>query len=86
MRPLFRLAEQGVVEPFVVASVVEAFEAGVAFEAGGFVTEPLAHIPDLSIKWRVELCQKAGVNIFAARHDWIPQDDCGYIFDECRPQ
>jgi hypothetical protein len=40
----------------------------------------------LSIKERVELCQKAGVNIFAARHDWIPQDDCGIIFDECRPQ
>lgn len=35
----------------------------------------------LSISERVELCQDAGVCIFAARHNWIPSDDSGYIFE-----
>lgn len=37
----------------------------------------------LPIKYRVELCQEAGVSIFAARHDYIPCDDSGYIFERC---
>jgi len=41
---------------------------------------------DLSIKERVELCQDAGVSVFAARHDFIPQEDIGFIFDRCRPE
>ena len=39
----------------------------------------------LSVADRVELCQKAGASVFAARHDWIPRDDSGFIFDRCRP-
>ena len=39
----------------------------------------------LSVKERVALCQEADVNIFAARHEWIPQEDTGYIFERCRP-
>lgn len=38
----------------------------------------------LSIRERVELCQDAGVCIFAARHPYIPQDDSGMIFDTLR--
>ena len=39
----------------------------------------------LSIRERVELCQEARVCIFAARHEYIPQDDSGYIFERCSP-
>ena len=35
----------------------------------------------MPIKYRVELCQDAGISIFAARHDWIPQCDNGYIYE-----
>ena len=35
----------------------------------------------LPISERVDLCRDANVSIFAARHDWIPQDDSGYIFE-----
>lgn len=42
---------------------------------------------EMSIKDRVELCQKADVSIFSARHEWIPRaDDRGYIFERCRPE
>ena len=34
---------------------------------------------DLSLKWRVELCQEHDVSVFAARHDYLPEDDCGGI-------
>jgi hypothetical protein len=40
----------------------------------------------LPIRERVELCQKNRINIFAARHDWIPQDDNGGIYEYCRPE
>lgn len=40
----------------------------------------------LSLRERVELCQKADVSIFSARYGWIPQDDSGYIFERCRPE
>ena len=33
---------------------------------------------------RVELCSKYGVSIFAARHDYIPSDDFGHIYDTLR--
>ena len=36
----------------------------------------------MPIKYRVELCQEAGVCVFAARHDYIPQDDSGYIYEK----
>lgn len=35
----------------------------------------------LPLKYRVELCAEAGVSIFAARRDYIPQDDSGFIFE-----
>jgi hypothetical protein len=35
----------------------------------------------MPIKWRVELCQEAGISVFSARHDWIPQCDNGYIYE-----
>ena len=41
---------------------------------------------ELSIQERVELCKDAHVSIFAARHDYIPQHDNGYIFEHCRPE
>lgn len=37
----------------------------------------------LPIKYRAELCAEAGVSIFAARRDWIPSEDSGYIFERC---
>lgn len=40
----------------------------------------------LSIGERVELCRRDGVSIFAARHQYIPQDDSGRIFEYCRPE
>jgi len=35
----------------------------------------------LPIDERVELCQEYNCNIFSARHDTIPQDDSGGLFD-----
>ena len=40
---------------------------------------------DLPIRDRVELCQKAGIGVFAARHNRIPAADAGFIFDRVRP-
>lgn len=40
---------------------------------------------NLSIRARVQLCQEAEISVFAARHDYIPQEDNGYIFEHCRP-
>lgn len=37
----------------------------------------------LPIRYRVELCAEAGVSIFAARRDYIPSEDSGYIFEHC---
>lgn len=37
----------------------------------------------LPIRYRVELCAEAGVSIFAARRDYIPSEDSGYIFERC---
>jgi hypothetical protein len=39
-----------------------------------------------TIAERVDLCQKAGVSVFAARHGYIPEDDDGTIFQACRPE
>lgn len=35
-----------------------------------------------SLKERIDLCRKYGVSIFAARRDYIPEDDDGSIFQE----
>lgn len=37
----------------------------------------------LPLRYRVELCQEAGVSVFAARHDWLPSEDSGYIYERC---
>lgn len=36
-----------------------------------------------SLSERVAMCQDAGLSIFAARSDTIPQGDNGYIFEQC---
>lgn len=38
----------------------------------------------LTVRERVDLCRDAGVSIFAARRDWPPADDSGYIFESLR--
>jgi len=38
----------------------------------------------MSVRERAALCADAGVSIFAARHEYIPQDDSGYIFETLR--
>lgn len=38
----------------------------------------------LSVRERVDLCREAGVSIFAARHDYPPADDSGYIHETLR--
>jgi hypothetical protein len=38
----------------------------------------------MSIRERMRLCYDAHISVFAARRDWIPQDDNGYIFDSLR--
>lgn len=37
----------------------------------------------LDIRDRVALCRDAGLSIFAARSDSIPQGDSGYIYESC---
>lgn len=37
----------------------------------------------LRLRERVELCAEAGVSIFAARRDYIPSDDSGFIYERC---
>ena len=39
------------------------------------------HWQQMPIKYRVELCQDAGISIFSARHDYIPQQDNGFIYE-----
>lgn len=38
----------------------------------------------LSVRERVDLCREARVSIFAARRDYPPADDSGYIFEALR--
>ena len=33
------------------------------------------------LKEKVELCQEFEISVFAARHNYIPQDDCGHLFE-----
>lgn len=37
----------------------------------------------LPLRYRVELCQEAGISVFAARHDYIPMEDSGFIYERC---
>jgi hypothetical protein len=38
---------------------------------------------ELNIRERVDLCRDAGLSVFAARRDYIPQGDNGYIYESC---
>lgn len=38
----------------------------------------------LTVSERVDLCREAGASIFAARREWPPADDSGYIFEALR--
>lgn len=38
-----------------------------------------------SVKERVDLCKSAGISIFAARHDTLPEDS-DYIYERLRPE
>lgn len=38
----------------------------------------------LPLSERVDLCRDHGISIFAARHNWIPQDDSGSLYDHLR--
>jgi len=38
---------------------------------------------DLNISERVDLCRDAGLSIFAARSEFIPQGDNGFIYESC---
>ena len=35
----------------------------------------------MPIKYRVELCQDAGISVFSARHNHIPHSDNGFIYE-----
>lgn len=37
----------------------------------------------LDIRERVDLCRDAGLSIFAARSEYIPQGDNGFIYESC---
>ena len=41
------------------------------------------HWQSMPLRYRVELCREAGVSIFAARHESIPMEDGGYIYERC---
>lgn len=38
----------------------------------------------LSVRERASYCKEAGLSIFAARHDYPPQDDSGSLYDRLR--
>lgn len=38
----------------------------------------------LSVRERAEYCKDAGLSIFAARRDYLPPDDHGYLFESLR--
>lgn len=46
-------------------------------------SEAESYWASLRLSERVELCQEAGVSVFAARHDWLPSSDSGYIYERC---
>ena len=46
-------------------------------------TEANDYWESLSLRERIELCSEAGISIFCARHDSIPPQDSGYIFEHC---
>jgi len=43
--------------------------------------EATAYWQSMRLCDRVELCKDAEISIFAARREWIPQDDSGFIYE-----
>ena len=43
--------------------------------------EAIDYWQSMSLCDRMELAKDAGLSVFAARHDYIPYDDTGYIFE-----
>jgi hypothetical protein len=43
--------------------------------------EATAYWQSMRLCDRVELCKDAEISIFSARHEWIPQDDSGFIYE-----
>lgn len=41
---------------------------------------------ELDVRWRLEAIKRSGasVSIFSARHNYLPQDDCGRLYDYLR--
>ena len=39
---------------------------------------------NMSIRERAKLCVEHGISIFAARHDYIPDDDNGHLWEDLR--
>ncbi len=39
---------------------------------------------NMGIEERMEICRNAGISVFSARRDYLPEDDCGYIADYLR--
>lgn len=46
-------------------------------------TEAQNYWESLSIRDRIELCAEAEISIFAARRDFIPPEDSGFIYERC---
>ena len=46
-------------------------------------TEAQNYWESLSIRDRIELCAEAEISIFAARRDFIPSEDSGFIYERC---
>lgn len=72
-------------------AIVDRLEDYPLLDEGGFSEKEWEaankYWDELSLPERVELCQQAGVSVFAARHSGIPsEDDSGYIYDHCRPE
>ena len=71
----------------LLVEIIDALEGYPVYDEEDFsaleTEESEAFWDSLSIAERVELCQKAGVSIFAARGG-IPHDDSGYIYEWLR--
>lgn len=48
------------------------------------LSEACDYWASLSVRERIELCQEHGLSVFAARHDYLPQDDNGSLLDALR--
>jgi hypothetical protein len=49
------------------------------------LSEACKYWANCSVKERLEYLQRAELSIFAARHDWLPDDPTGALFEMIRP-